>query len=219
MADGPHLLPAGTVLRFRSLEFVTTCNGYDMELLPVGANPDSPTPPPRRKRRSGRRARQVRMERRRAARLSSPAWVEAGLYQPSAVVEDVTTSPAPSAAPVPPKEGTTALSSFPFGMRSAAATYASSVNTNMSAYEDLLGHQLISICNLVASTPDDSYPKSADDAYLFVENVAAPEWNYSGVRNLNAFRSFQAARTTASHAPTTPARGITIPLGSASWSS
>ena len=45
MADGPHLLPAGTVLRFGSLDFVATGNGYDMELLPAGANPfDSATP-------------------------------------------------------------------------------------------------------------------------------------------------------------------------------
>ena len=53
MADGPRLLPAGTVLRFESLNFVATGNGYDMELLPTGANLDTPTPPPRRRRRSG----------------------------------------------------------------------------------------------------------------------------------------------------------------------
>ena len=62
MADGPRLLPAGTVLRFGSLEFVTTGNDYDMDLLPPGVNPDTPTPPPRRKRHSGQRARQARME-------------------------------------------------------------------------------------------------------------------------------------------------------------
>ena len=75
-------------------------------------------------------------------------------------------------------------------MHSAAATYASSGSTNMSAYEDLPGHHLVSIHNLITSTPDDSYPKSADDVYFFVENVAAPEWDYSGVRNLDAFLSF-----------------------------
>ena len=77
MADGPRLLPAGTVLRFGSLNFIAIGNGYDKELLPAGANPDTPTPPPRRRRRSGKRARQARMERRWAARLSSPSWVEA----------------------------------------------------------------------------------------------------------------------------------------------
>ena len=46
MADGPRLLPAGTVLRFESLNFVATGNGYDMELLLAEANPDTPTPLP-----------------------------------------------------------------------------------------------------------------------------------------------------------------------------
>ena len=172
MVDGPRLLPAGTVLRFGSLEFVVTGNGYDMDLLPPGANADTPTPPPRRRRHLGQRAWQARMEWRRAARLSSPTRVKAGVSQPGAVAEDVATPPC--ATPVPPKEGATTPSPFPFGMCSAAATYASSVNTNMSAYEDLPGHHLISICNLVASTPDDSYPEFADDAYFFMENIAAP---------------------------------------------
>jgi len=172
MSDGPHLLPAGTVLQFGSLNFVAAGNGYDMELLPARANPDTLTPPPRCRRRSGQRTRQACLEQRRVARLSSPTWVEAGGSQPCAAAEDVITPP--SAATVHPKEGAAMPSPFPFGMRFAAATYASSVSTNMSAYEDLPGHHLISIRNLVASTPDDSYPESADDAYFFVENIAAP---------------------------------------------
>ena len=77
MADEPRPLPAGTVLRFGSLDFVATGNGYDMELLPAEAAPNTPTPPPQRRRHSGQPARQARMERRRAAHLSSPSWVEA----------------------------------------------------------------------------------------------------------------------------------------------
>ena len=65
------------MLRFGSLDFVTTGNGYDMELLPTGANTGTLAPPPQRRRRSGQRARQARMERRWAARLTSPTWVEA----------------------------------------------------------------------------------------------------------------------------------------------
>ena len=164
MADGPRLLPAGTVLRFGSLHFVATGNGYDMERLPAGVNPETPTPPPQHRRRSGHRARQARMERRRAACLGSPVWVEAGVSHPGAVAEDVATPP--SATPVPPKEGATTPSPFPFRMCSAAATYASSVNTNMSAYVDLPGHHLISIRSHIASTPDNSYPESTDDAYF-----------------------------------------------------
>ena len=102
------------------------------------------------------------------ARLSSPTWVKAGMSQPSTAAEDITASPPPSAAPVPPKEGSTTPSPFPFGMRSAAATYASSVSTNMSVYEYLPGHHLVSIRNLVASTLDDSYPESTDNSYFFV---------------------------------------------------
>ena len=138
------------------------------------------------------------MERRRAARLSSPSWVEADVSQPGAAAGDVTTSsPPPSAAPEPPKEGATVPSPFPFWMRNAAVTYVSSVSTNMSAYEDLPGHHRISICNLIASSPDDSYPDTAgtiaDDINFFMDNFTAPEWDYSGVRDLDAFRSFQLA--------------------------
>ena len=174
MADGPRLLPVGTVLRFGSLEFIATGNSYDMELLPAGANPDTPTPLPRRRRRSGQRARQVRMEQCRVARLSSPTRVEAGMSQPGAAAEDVTTSPPPIAAMAPPKEGTATPSPFPLGVCTTAATYASSVSTNMSAYEDLPGHHLLSIRNLIVSSPDDSYPDTADDVNFFMENFTAP---------------------------------------------
>jgi len=175
MADGPRPHPKGTVLWFGSLDFVATSDGHDTELLPLEANPDALTPPPRRRRRSGRRARQARTERRRAARLSSPTRVETGVSQAGTVVEDFTASSPPRAAMVPPKEGASMPSPFPFGMRTFTATYASSVSTNMSVYEDLPGHHLISIRNLIASTPDDSYPESADNAYFFVENIAAPD--------------------------------------------
>ena len=60
MADEPRPLPAGTVLRFGSLDFVATGNGYDMELLPAEANPDTSTLSTRRNKRSGQRARQAR---------------------------------------------------------------------------------------------------------------------------------------------------------------
>ena len=132
------------------------------------------------------------MERRRAARLSSPTWVEAGVSQPGAVVEGVTSSP-PKATMVPPKKGAATPSPFPFGMRTTAVTYASSVSTNMSSYEDLPGHHLISIRNLIVSSPDDSYPDTADDINFFMDNFTASEWDYSGVCDLDAFRSFQLA--------------------------
>jgi hypothetical protein len=92
-----------------------------------------------------------------------------------------------------PKEGATVPSPFPFEMRNAATTYASSISTNMSAYEDLPGHHLLSIRNLIASSPDDSYSDTTNDINFFMDNLAAPEWDYSGVCDLDAFRSFQFA--------------------------
>ena len=221
MANVPRPLPAGTVLRFGSLDFVATGNGFDMELLPPKANPDTPTLPTRRNRRSGQRARQVRMGRRRAARLSSPMWVEADVSQPSVAASGVATSsprapalpvltPPPNAPPEPPKEG-------------ATATYASSISTSMSTYEDLPGHHLLSIRNLIASSPDDSYPDTAgsiaDDINFFMDNFTTTERDYSRVRDLNAFRSFQLTADYCLTCSKDSSGGITIPPGSASWSS
>src|SRR6185436_14547025 len=108
-------------------------------------------------------------------------------------------APAPSsaAAPVPPRGGSTSPSPFPFGMRNAAA-HASSTSPNFTKYEDLPGHHLLSIRNLIASSPDNSYPETAgsiaDDISFFMENFTAEEAeDYSGVRDPDAFRSFQLA--------------------------
>jgi len=135
-------------------------------------------------------------------------WVEVGMSQLSVAADGATTSssralalsaPAPpsTAAPVPPREGATAPSPFPFGMRNAA-TYASSSSINFTEYEDLSGHHLLSIHNLIASSPDDSYPETAgsiaDDISFFMDNFTAEEAeDYSGVHDLDAFHSFQLA--------------------------
>ena len=89
------------------------------------------------------------MARHGAARLASPTRVEAGGPQPVTMAEDVTASPPPIAATMPPEEGATAMSPLPPGMHTPAATHASSDSTNVSAHEDLLGHRLISIHDLV----------------------------------------------------------------------
>ena len=130
------------------------------------------------------------------------------MSQLSVATDGATTSssraPAPSApappsttAPVPPSEGATVPSPFLFGIRNAA-TYASSSSTNLTEYEDLPGHHLLSIRNLIASYPDDSYPEMAgsiaDDINFFRDNFTTEEVeDYSGVRDLDAFRSFQLA--------------------------
>ena len=157
-------LPAGYVIWFGSLEFRAT--GYLTELLSPRRNPDTPTSPARRNRRSGQHSRQARMERRRAARLSSPTWVEVAMSQLSVAADGATAlssrasasaMPAPSstAALVPPRGGATAALPFPIGMRNAAS-YASSSSTNFAEYEDLPGHHLLSIRSLIASSPNDS---------------------------------------------------------------
>ena len=77
-----------------------------------------------------------------------------------------------------------------------AATDASSISTNFTEYEDLPGQHLLSICNLIASSPDDSYPETAssiaDNISFFMDNFTAKEAeDYSEVRDPDAFRSFQ----------------------------
>ena len=77
-------------------------------------------------------------------------------------------------------------------MQASAATYASSVSTNMSAYEDLPGHHLLSVRNLIASTPDSSYLDSTNEGSVPARDRVNPEWDYSGIRDLGDFLSFQA---------------------------
>ena len=122
----------------------------------------------------------------RVARLSSPTWVEAGVPQPGATAENTTSSP-PKAIATLTEEDASRLPLYPYGMRASAATYTSFVSTNMSAYEDLPGHQLLSVRNLIASTPDSSYPNSTDEGFVPVHNHVTPEWDYSGICDLGAF--------------------------------
>jgi hypothetical protein len=110
--------------------------------------------------------------------------------QPSVVAENVTTSPYSTAATVPPKEGAAEPPPLPFGTHTPAATHASSVSTNVSAHEDLPGHRLISICDLVAPPPDGSFLDSADEGYIFVRERVAPD--FSRIRDREALLSFQA---------------------------
>ena len=79
-------------------------------------------------------------------------------------------------------------------MRNAAA-YLSSVSTNFTKREDLPGHHLLSVRNLIASSPDESYPETAssiaDDVNFFMNNLTTEEAeDYSGVRDPDALRSF-----------------------------
>src|SRR6185312_13309976 len=177
-------------------------------LLSSERNLIAPTSPARRNRRSGQRSRQARTERRRAARHSTPTWVEAGVSQLSIAASRATVSssrasassapaPSPAAALVPPRGDSTSASPFPFGMRNAAA-HASSTVANFIERGDLPGYHLRSIRSPIASSPDESYPETAssiaDDIDFFVTNFVAEEAeDYSGARDPDALRAFQLA--------------------------
>jgi hypothetical protein len=48
-------------------------------------------------------------------------------------------------------------------MRNAATAYASSASNDVAAYEDLSGHHLLAVRNLIASTNDESYHGSGSE--------------------------------------------------------
>jgi hypothetical protein len=48
-------------------------------------------------------------------------------------------------------------------MRNTIVAYASSVSTDVAVYEDLLGHHLLVVQNLIATTNDESYHGSASE--------------------------------------------------------
>jgi hypothetical protein len=60
-----------------------------------------------------------------------------------------------------PTTRTVPLRTFPYGLHTASQQYASSVSTNLSAYEELSGHHLRSALDLVASTTASEYRDSA----------------------------------------------------------
>jgi hypothetical protein len=65
-------------------------------------------------------------------------------------------------------------------MHNAATAYASSASTDVVAYEDLPGHHLLAVRNLIASTNDGSYHGSASELPPATSHGYA-EWYFSGV--------------------------------------
>jgi hypothetical protein len=164
----PDALPAGFEIRFGSLNFQATGNRYLMRITnrdelhpwrPTGPGPmpttpatDAPAPAqaaaaststPQRCRRSGQRSREERMERRRAAHAATRG--------------DMPTN----GATAPTGEHAVVGPQFPGGMCNTMATYASSVSIDVAANEDLPGHHLLTVQNLIATTNDESYHGSA----------------------------------------------------------
>jgi hypothetical protein len=87
---------------------------------------------------------------------------------------------APTDETTAPTGERTAGPQFPYGMRNAAATYASSANTDVAAYEDLPGHHLLAMRNLVATTNDESYHSSASEMPPTTSHGYA-EWDFYSV--------------------------------------
>jgi hypothetical protein len=67
-------------------------------------------------------------------------------------------------------------------MFNAATAYASSASTDVAAYEDLPGHHLLAVTNLIATTNDESYHGSASELPPATSHRYT-EWDFSGVPN------------------------------------
>jgi hypothetical protein len=65
-------------------------------------------------------------------------------------------------------------------MRNVAAMYASSASTDVASYEDLPGHHLLAVRNLIATTDDESYDGSASKLPPATSHGYV-EWDFSGV--------------------------------------
>jgi hypothetical protein len=89
-------------------------------------------------------------------------------------------APASETATAPTEEDAVPESQFPHGMRNTATTYASSASTDVAAYEDLPGHHLLAVRNLIAFTNDESYHSSASELPPATSHGYA-EWDFSGV--------------------------------------
>jgi hypothetical protein len=63
----------------------------------------------------------------------------------------------------PTGERVAAEPQFSHGMRNATTAYALSASTDVAVYEDLPGHHLLVVRNLIATTNDESYHSSASE--------------------------------------------------------
>jgi hypothetical protein len=98
------------------------------------------------------------------------ACVELRRTARTAVWEDALTN----ATTLPTGEHTASGSQFRYGMRNAAMTYTSSVSTDVAAYEDLPGHHLLAVRNLIATTNDQWYHGSASELPLGTPSGTSP---------------------------------------------
>jgi hypothetical protein len=74
-------------------------------------------------------------------------------------------------------------------MCNAATANASSASTDVAAYEDLPGHHLLAVRNLITTTNDESYHCSASELPPATSHGYA-EWDFSSVPDLVMFQRF-----------------------------
>jgi hypothetical protein len=65
-------------------------------------------------------------------------------------------------------------------MRNTVTTYTSSANTDVAVYQDLPGHHLLAVRNLIATTNNESYYGSASELPPATSHGYA-EWDFFGV--------------------------------------
>jgi hypothetical protein len=101
------------------------------------------------------------MEQRQAVRVAS---------QRDTLISETATAPAGEHVTPEPR--------FPHRMRNTATAYASSASTDVAVYEDLPGHHLLAVRNLIATTNNESYHGSASELPPATPHGYA-EWDFS----------------------------------------
>jgi hypothetical protein len=190
-------LPTGFEIRFGSLNFQATGNGYLMRLtnreelrtrrqagsVPVAAACVAATPMPASKDdagpsaprsccRSGLPSRQARAERRHAARVASQRDAPSG---------GTTAAPAGERSFSGPR--------FPIGLRGATTAHVASANANAAMRRVHPGRHVPVARDLSASAGDESSRGSADELPPATSRGYA-EWDFSGVPDPVMFRRF-----------------------------
>jgi hypothetical protein len=190
-------LPAEFEIRFGSLNFQATGNGYLMHLtnreelrvrrkagsVPIATARVAATPAPasttvagpltpRRRRRPGQCSRQARSERRHAARVAS---------QRNALSGETTTALA--------GERSVSGLRFPIGLRGGTTAYVASANTDAATRRVHPGRHVPATRDQSASSGDESSQGSADELPPATSHGYA-EWDFSGVPNPVMFRRF-----------------------------
>jgi hypothetical protein len=74
-------------------------------------------------------------------------------------------------------------------MRNSAVAYALSASTDVAADEDLPGHHLLAVQNLIATINDESYHDSASELPPATSH-GYTEWDFSGVPDPVMFQRF-----------------------------